>query len=241
MKAATLQALRAARGAKQPFVVVTALADGAQAWGSGPGALAGPLALSPAEADAVARRQRDDASGVDAVEGRELFTQVWAPPLRLVLVGAVHLAQPLAPLAAIAGYDVTVIDPRGAFATADRFPGVTLSDDWPDEALDQLGPDKRTAIVTLTHDPKLDDPALDAALRSPAFYIGALGSRKTHARRLERLRALGHGDGALARIHGPVGLAIGASTPAEIAISIMAEVTAALRQEPAAVAADAAA
>jgi xanthine dehydrogenase accessory factor len=144
-------------------------------------------------------------------------------------------------MAALAGYDVTVIDPRGAFATGERFPGVTLSDDWPDDALERLAPDMRTAIVTLTHDPKLDDPALDAALRSSAFYIGALGSRRTHAKRADRLRALGHGDGAIGRIHGPVGLDIGASTPAEISIAILAQITATLRREPAALAADAAA
>ena len=239
MKAAALEALRAARAAKRPFLIVTALADGAQSWGTGPSALAGALALSPSEVEAVVRHQRDDKSGTDSVDGRELFIQIWAPPLRLVLVGAVHIAQPLAPMAALAGYDVTVIDPRGAFATRDRFPGITLSDDWPDDALAALAPDTRTAIVTLTHDPKLDDPALDAALRSPAFYIGALGSRKTHAKRADRLRALGHGDDALGRIHGPVGLDIGASTPAEIAISILAQITATLRHEP--VAMDAAA
>ncbi len=241
MKAAALEALRGARAAKQPFVLVTALADGVQAWGNGPAALTGALSLSTAEAEAVTRRLRDDRSGTDEIDGRELFIQVWAPPLRLVLVGAVHIAQPLAPMAALAGYDVTVIDPRGAFATRDRFPGVSLSDDWPDEALAALAPDRRTAIVTLTHDPKLDDPALDAALQSPAFYIGALGSRKTHAKRVERLRALGHGDDSIGRIHGPVGLDIGASTPAEIAISILAQVTAALRAEPAPFAAGAAA
>jgi xanthine dehydrogenase accessory factor len=232
MKAETLEALRQARAAKRPFLVVTELAGGAQAWGSRPAELTGDLTLTPVEIRAVERRQRDDASGVEAAGERELFVQVWAPPLRLVLVGAVHIAQSLAPMAAIAGYDVTVIDPRGSFATTERFPGVSLSSDWPDEALEALAPDTRTAIVTLTHDPKLDDPALDAALRSPAFYIGALGSRRTHAKRVERLRALGHGEEAIRRIHAPVGLDIGASTPAEIAISVMAEITAALRREP---------
>ena len=128
------------------------------------------------------------------------------------------------------GYGVTVIDPRGAFASAERFPGMALSTDWPDEALDTLAPDSRTAIVTLTHDPKLDDPALDRALRSQAFYVGSLGSRKTHAARLERLRALGHDDAALARIHGPVGLNLGAVTAAEIALSALAQIVAVRRQ-----------
>lgn len=233
MKAETLAALREARGAKRPFLLVTELEGGAQAWGSRADALTGPLALTAAETAAAVRRQRDDASGVDTPDGRELFLQVWAPPLRLVLVGAVHIAQSLAPMATLAGYDVTVIDPRGAFATGERFPGVTMSSDWPDEALESLGPDTRTAVVTLTHDPKLDDPALDAALRSPAFYVGALGSRRTHAKRVERLRAIGHDETAIGRIHAPVGLDIGASTPAEIAIATLAQVTAALRRGPA--------
>ncbi|MEZ5669139.1 MAG: XdhC family protein [Alphaproteobacteria bacterium] len=232
MKAETLAALRSARAGKRSFVIVTALEGGAQAWGERPDALAGALTLTAAERTAVAHHQRDDKSGVEAPEDRELFIQVWAPPLRLVLVGAVHIAQPLAPMAAMAGYDVTVVDPRGSFATADRFPGVSLCTDWPDDAIAGLGLDSRTAIVTLTHDPKLDDPALDAALRSQAFYIGALGSRKTHAKRVERLRTLGHGEAALARIHGPVGLNIGAASPQEIAISILAEITAALRSDP---------
>jgi xanthine dehydrogenase accessory factor len=132
-------------------------------------------------------------------------------------------------MGALAGYGVTIVDPRRAFAASQGFSGVTVSGDWPDEALEKLKPDMRSAIVTLTHDPKLDDPALDVALRSPAFYVGALGSRKTHAARLARLAALGHGEAALARIHGPVGLDIGALSPAEIALSIMAQVTAVRR------------
>ena len=134
--------------------------------------------------------------------------------MRLVIVGAVHIAQALVPMAAGLGYGVFITDPRRAFATDERFPGVTVSTDWPDEALDAWRPDARTAIVTLTHDPKLDDPALDRALKSPAFYVGALGSRKTHAARLDRLRALGHDDAALARIRGPVGLTSAPSPPA---------------------------
>lgn len=230
MKAAALDALRQARTAKRPFVIVTALEGGDQSWGGDAGTLQGALTLTPAEMDAVGRRLRDDSSGVDAPDGRELFIQVWAPPLRLVLVGAVHIAQPLSAIARATGYDVVVIDPRGAFATKDRFPGVTLSDDWPDEAVEALNPDSRTAIVTLTHDPKLDDPALDAALKSEAFYVGALGSRRTHAKRVERLRAMGFDDEAIGRIAAPVGLDIGAATPAEIAVAIMAQVTAALRR-----------
>ena len=151
------------------------------------------------------------------------------PAPRLILVGAVHISQALAPIAALAGYGVTVVDPRRSFATDARFPAVALTTEWPDEALTRLAPDARTAVVTLTHDPKLDDPALTVALNSPAFYIGSLGSRKTHAARLKRLAAAGFDDAALARIHGPVGLPIGALSPAEIAISVLAQITAVRR------------
>jgi xanthine dehydrogenase accessory factor len=148
------------------------------------------------------------------------------PAPRLILVGAVHISQALAPMAALAGYAVMVIDPRQAFATDARFPDVSLSGDWPDEAMARLKLDRRTAVVTLTHDPKLDDPALQTALKSDVFYIGALGSKKTHAARLARLREAGFGDADCARIRGPVGLSIGAKSPAEIAVSILAEITA---------------
>ena len=168
---------------------------------------------------------RDDRSqSVDSSQG-QVFLQVFNPPLRLIIVGAVHIAQALAPMAALAGYAVTVVDPRRAFATDERFPDVDVSTDWPDEALETLCPDRRTAIVTLTHDPKLDDPALDVALRGDAFYVAALGSRRTHAGRTERLLELGHAADTIARVHGPAGLAIGAVSPAEIAISIIAEMT----------------
>jgi xanthine dehydrogenase accessory factor len=159
----------------------------------------------------------------------EWFLNPFNPPLRLLLVGAVHIAQPLARIGALSGYDVTVIDPRTSFASEERFPDVHLVTDWPDEALAAFAPDARTAVVTLTHDPKLDDPALQGALRSRAFYIGALGSKKTHAARIARLTEAGFTDNEIARIHGPVGLAIGAKSPAEIAISVMAEITETLR------------
>lgn len=159
----------------------------------------------------------------------ELFLNVFNPPLRMAIIGAVHIAQPLSAMAALAGYDVSVIDPRTAFASAARFPRTGLSHDWPDAALTAFQLDRRCAVVALTHDPKLDDAGLDVALRSPCFYIGALGSRKTHKGRLTRLAAMGHDEAALARIHGPIGLAIGARSPAEIAIAIMAEVTNSLR------------
>lgn len=172
-------------------------------------------------------RMRLDRSGVE--EDGETFVAVHNPPLRLVVVGAVHIAQALVPMAQIAGYDPVVIDPRSAFATPERFPGVTLMEDWPDEAVAALGLDGRTALVLLTHDPKLDDPALEAALHKDCFYIGALGSKKTHAARGERLRAAGFGTEDIARIHGPVGLDIGAAAPAEIALAILAQMTAVLR------------
>jgi xanthine dehydrogenase accessory factor len=161
-----------------------------------------------------------------------LFIEVWNPKPRLLVIGAVHTAQELVPLARSAGYEVTVIDPRSAFGTSARFPNTTIRNDWPDEAVPALAPDRRTAILTLTHDPKIDDPALQAALRSEAFYIGALGSRRTHAKRVARLKEAGFDDVAIGRIRGPVGLAIGALTPVEIAISIIAEITAVLRRAP---------
>jgi xanthine dehydrogenase accessory factor len=163
------------------------------------------------------------------IDGRSVFINVFNPPLRLIVVGAVHIAEPLARYAAIVGYDVTIIDPRRAYTEAERFPGVTLLGDWPDDALATLAPDHRTAVVTLTHDPKIDDPALHFALRAPVFYVGCLGSRKTHGKRVDRLAAEGFTPEEIARIHGPVGLDIGARTPQEIALSIMAEVVAAHR------------
>ena len=165
---------------------------------------------------------------IDTARGK-LFVQPFNPPLRLIVVGAVHIAQALVPMASLAGYEAVVVDPRRAFASDRRFPDVSVSQDWPDEALEALSIDARTAVVTLTHDPKLDDPALDVALRSPAFYIASLGSRRTHAARRERLSALGHGEDAFSRIHGPAGLDVGAVSPAEIAISVMAEMTGVLR------------
>lgn len=164
-------------------------------------------------------------SGVIEGPSGEIFLNVFNPPLRLVIVGAVHIAQALIPMASAMNYDVTVIDPRGAFSDAQRFAGLHVSPDWPDEALEKMALDARTAVVTLTHDPKLDDAALAVALKSDAFYIGSLGSRKTHAARLERLKRLDFDEESLARIHGPVGLNIGARSAAEIAISIMAQMT----------------
>jgi xanthine dehydrogenase accessory factor len=221
----TLAALMQARTAQRPVVLATRLPDGAQR------VLPDPAA-APDLQDAAAAALAQDQSGL-ATLGRETwFLHVQAPPHRLLVVGAVHIAQALAPLAAIAGLAVTVIDPRRGFARADRFPGVALDHAWPDEAMAALRPDRRTAIVTLSHDPKLDDPALDAALRSEAFFVGALGSRKTHAARLARLADIGHAPDALARIRGPVGLAIGAVTAPEIALSVLAEIIAVRRASP---------
>lgn len=183
---------------------------------------------------AVLKAISEDQSGRLAEPNQDVFVQVFNPPVRLIIVGAVHIAQALAPMAAMAGYGVTVIDPRRAFATDERFPGVTLLDEWPDDGLATLKPDSRTAIVTLTHDPKLDDAALSVALKSPCFYIGCLGSRKTHQARLNRLTRMGFGEADLARIHGPVGLSIGALTPAEIAVSALAQITQVRRAKPAA-------
>jgi len=225
MKADTLARLLAERAAKRPVAVATDLATGAQALVRGAD-VSGDLELDAGALAAARARLAEDRSGVVEAGGRRLFLHVFNPPARLILVGAVHIAQALAPMAALAGYGVTVIDPRRAFASDARFPDVALIGDWPDEAMAALNPDRRTAVVTLTHDPKLDDPALQVALRSDAFYIGSLGSSRTHAARLERLRAAGFGDAELARIHGPVGLAIGAASPAEIAVSILAQITA---------------
>jgi len=230
VKQAILERLLEARAAKRPVAHLRWLEPGREALVVAGEAVEGgalPEAVLKAVADA---HRRDKGTTVETDDG-PLFIQVFNPPLRLIVVGAVHIAQALVPMASLVAYDVTVVDPRRSFASDARFPGVTVRTDWPDEALDELKPDARTAVVTLTHDPKLDDPALDLALRSEAFYIAALGSRRTHAGRLERLTALGHDQVALARIHGPAGLDIGAVSPAEIALSVMAEMTSVLRQE----------
>lgn len=182
-----------------------------------------PLGLASAAA------ARADTSGESEIEGRAWFLEVHNPPLDLVLIGAVHIAQALAPMAILAGYGVTVIDPRAPFATQARFPGCTVICGWPDEILTPGTLGARSALVALAHDPKIDDPGLAAALHSRSFYVGALGSRKSHAARLARLTGAGFGGESLARIHGPVGLAIGARSPGEIAVAILAQMTQVLR------------
>ena len=230
MKRAFLDRALAAGRAGRPAALVTDLRAGQHALVEDD-SIEGDLQLDPTALDAVRRTIRDDRSTTIETSDGRIFVEVFNPPLRLIAVGAVHAAQPLARMASIAGYAVTIVDPRSAFATAERFPDVALSTDWPDEAMPRLKPDRRTAIVTLTHDPKIDDPALTAALKSAAFYIGALGSKRTHAGRCQRLKEAGFSDTDIARIHGPVGLSIGALSPAEIAVSILAQVTQVLRAD----------
>ncbi|MFN9335469.1 MAG: XdhC family protein [Alphaproteobacteria bacterium] len=222
MKSATLARLQAERAAKRAVVLLTRLSDGAQLLWPGDEM---PDALVEASKAALGSEE----AGNVALGDETWFIHPHNPPLRIIVVGAVHIAQAMAPMAAPLGFSMVVVDPRRAFASEERLPGVTLSTDWPDEAMVALAPDARTAVVTLTHDPKLDDPALDAALKSEAFYIGALGSRRTHAKRVARLTELGHNAEATGRIHAPVGLNIEAITAPEIALSIMAEIVAARR------------
>ncbi|HEX2887105.1 XdhC family protein [Vineibacter terrae] len=234
MKLETLQAVQAARENRRAVVLAKRIADGAEALVYGDAA-DGELA---AHTDVVAAARAALTSGrsdtIDTSTGK-VFLHAYVPPPRLIVVGAVHIAQALVPMAAMAGLDVIVIDPRRAFAADYRFPNVTVIQDWPDEAMERLKPDNTTAVVTLTHDPKLDDPALEVALRSEAAYVGSLGSRRTHEKRKARLLEAGITEAQFARIHGPVGLNIGAKSPAEIAISILAEIiqTRAALTEPA--------
>ncbi|MBB4017762.1 xanthine dehydrogenase accessory factor [Chelatococcus caeni] len=224
MKLDILAAMNAERAARRACVLVSDLDSGEQrlvveaALGEDPLA---PLLLA---------QLRSGKSGMVESGGRRLFLTVQAPPIRLVITGAVHISQAMVPMARQLGLDAVIIDPRTAFATPERFPNVRLVPEWPDEALPRIGLDRYTAFVALTHDPKIDDPALSAALRSDCFYIGALGSRKTHARRVERLTEAGFTPADIGRIHAPIGLSIGAVSPAEIALAILAEVVASLRQ-----------
>jgi xanthine dehydrogenase accessory factor len=214
MRRDILTQLIATKADRQSVALVTDLQTGAQ------------RIVTRANADAALEKAfRFDKSGVEG----DQFIAIYNPPLRLVITGAVLIAQSLIPMAKAAGYDVSVVDPRGAFATGARFPNISLHTEWPDDVMPRIGLDMRTAFVALTHDPKIDDPALELALKSPAFYIGALGSKKTQGARFERLKSKGFTDADLSRINGPIGLDIGAVGAAEIAISIMAAMTKALR------------
>jgi len=222
-----LQKLNTARRKKQAVVLISCLQTGEQSLFSREGTIAG---FDPSSGDAKVALQAllSGRCQKSEGEGRVLFFNPFHPPLRMIIIGAVHITQALVSLARHCAYHVTVIDPREAFASRERFPDIELSTDWPDKAMEELQPDARTAVITLAHDPKLDDPALAVALHSQAFYIGALGSRKTQQARQERLAAQGFTEQQRSRIHGPAGLDIGAQSPAEIAVSIMAEITSSL-------------
>ena len=223
MKTETIAALQQARTKRTAVTLATRLSDAAETLiylDKADGAMSGDATLVSAarRAMAIGRSETID------LGGQKIFLNVYVPPPRLIVVGAVHIAQTLAPMATMLDFDVTVVDPRGAWATSERFPGVKVIQDWADEAFQAMGLDVSTAVVTLTHDPKLDDPALEAALNSDVFYVGALGSKRTHAKRKERLAEVGITDEMFARVHGPVGLNIGAKSPAEIAVSILGQI-----------------
>lgn len=223
MKADIFEQIMDARAQRKPVALVTALDAGHQR------VVARDHAADDILAKVLDEAFRFDRSGVHKVPEGEFFVHIYNPPLRLVIIGAVHIAQAVIPIAKAVGYDIVVIDPRGAFATGARFPDIALHAEWPDEILPKLGLDQRSAMLALTHDPKIDDPSLHIALKSKVFYIGALGSKKTQASRRQRLTDAGFGEADLARIHGPIGIDIGAQGAPEIAISIMAELTRVLR------------
>lgn len=211
------------RAARRPVIMITDVGNGEQRI-----VKAADIATDPLSTE-LDKHLRMGKSGAVEIDGKKLFFNVYAPTAKLVIVGAVHISQALAPLARSLGYDVTVVDPRTAFASPERFPDVPLVAEWPDVALPPLNVDHYTAFVAVTHDPKIDDPALLHAFERKCFYIGALGSRKTHAKRADRLKAQGASEADIARIHAPIGLNIGAVSPSEIAVAIMAEITAQLR------------
>ena len=226
MKLSILKTLNEERAARRAVIVVTDVASSEQRLVKGTDITADPLH------ELLDKHLRSGKSGMEETPAGKFFLTVHVPPPRLVITGAVHISQALAPMAKMLGYDVTIVDPRTAFATPERFPDVTVLAQWPDEVLPPMNIDRYTAFVALTHDPKIDDPALTHALSKDCFYIGALGSRKTHARRVERLKAAGFGDNEIARIHAPIGLDIGAVSPPEIAVSIIGQITAKLRKTP---------
>ena len=226
MRLDILNALNEERAARRAVIVVTNQDSGAQRLVKGTDIRNDPLK------DVLEKHIRSGKSGIeDTPEGR-VFLTVHVPSPKLVITGAVHISQALAPMGQLLGYDVTIVDPRTAFASIERFPDVKVIAEWPDVALPPIGIDRYTAFVALTHDPKIDDPGLDLALKSDCFYIGALGSRKTHARRVERLKTeRGFTDNDIGRIHSPIGLDIGAVSPSEIAVAIIGEITQRLREE----------
>ncbi len=226
MRLDILEKMNAARRERRAGALATRLSDGEQRFVAAEAVEGDPLA------EALDAALRAGKSGLVEHAGESWFLTVLVPPVRLVMIGAVHISQALAPIAKIAGLDASIIDPRTAFATPERFPDVPVVAQWPDEALAAAPLDRHTAVCLLTHDPKIDDRALVRALNADCFYIGALGSRKTHAKRIERMRAEGFGEKALARVRAPIGLDIGAVSPAEIAVSIMGEIIAALRKKP---------
>jgi len=225
MKLDLLESLNNERAARRAAIVVTNVESGKQRL-----VKAADIAKDPLRA-LLAEHLRSGRSGMERVAEGRVFLTVHVPAPQLVITGAVHISQVLAPIAKLLGYDVTIVDPRIAFASVERFPDVKVIAEWPDQALPPLGIDRYTAFVALTHDPKIDDPALIHALLRECFYIGALGSRKTHARRVDRLKQQGLTEGDISRIHAPIGLDIGAVSPAEIAVAIMAEITERLREE----------
>ena len=226
MKLSILKELNEERAARRAAIVVTGTESGEQRLVKADEIAADPLR------ELLEKHIRSGKSGMEELPSGKVFLTVHVPAPRLVITGAVHISQALAPMAKLLGYDVTIVDPRTAFATPERFPDVKVLAQWPDDVLPPMKIDRYTAFVALTHDPKIDDPALSHALSKDCFYIGALGSRKTHARRVERLKAQGFGDNEIARIHAPIGLDIGAVSPPEIAVSIIGQITATLRQIP---------
>ena len=226
MKLDILKSLNEERRARRAAVLVTDLSSGAQRLVKAAEIAADPMA------EAIDKQLRMGKSASVEIEGKTYFLTVQAPPARLVVIGAVHVSQALAEMARLVDFDVTIVDPRTAFASEERLPNVRVIAEWPDKVLPEIGLDPYTGIAALTHDPKIDDPALKLALQASCFYIGALGSKKTHAKRVERLTAAGFSQEQIGRIHAPIGLDIGAVSPAEIAVSVLAEIVLSLRRKP---------
>lgn len=226
MRLDVLSSMNEERAARRASVLITEVPGGEQRFVKAADLTSDPLA------EILDASLRSGKSGMVEHEGRSYFLTVQVPPARLLVIGAVHITQALAPMARVAGFDMTIVDPRTAFATPERFPDVKLIADWPQNVIPSFGLDRYTAVVCFTHDPKVDDPALEAALSAASFYVGALGSRKTHGKRIERLKDKGFTDDQIARIRAPIGIDIGAVSPAEIAVSVLAEIVLSLRKKP---------